>query len=248
MLLKIKSIHLPIIDSTNTWVKEHLDDLDPEILTCVFADQQTKGRGRFARKWNSPKGVNIYATYYFSLPSTEMRLHNLGQLLSLSAASVLKTYGFHAQIKWPNDLYLSEKKLGGILCEVIKTKGRFNVILGIGLNVNMEANALKSLDQAATSLKVEAEKSFEIESIIDDLTREFNQDLSKYKDVGFKGFLKEYESLLAFSKGLLTFYSHEGTFEGTFDSITEEGFMKLRLTNGEIKTLISGDVSKKAID
>ena len=244
MSLEIKSIHLPIIDSTNNWVKEHLNELDPKMLTCVTADEQTCGRGRFRRKWESSKGGNIYATYYFCSPLSNSKLHSLGQLLSLVATQVLITLGFNPKIKWPNDLLIGDKKLGGILCEVIKTKEHYEIILGIGLNVNMAREDLDKLGQAATSLAAEKGQSFKIAEIVMDLTREFNQVLVIYQKEGFKPFLREYEKHLVFGKETLTFYDANQKYEGTFDSINEEGFMNLKLANGDIKTLISGDVSK----
>ncbi len=245
MSLKIKSIHLPTIDSTNNWVKKHLNELDPKMLTCVTADEQSSGRGRFRRKWESKKGGGIYATYYFSSPLNNSKQHNLGQLLSLVTVQVLIKLGFNPKIKWPNDLLIDNKKLGGVLCEIIKNKEYYAVILGIGVNVNISREDLNHLDQAATSLSAEKGGPFKIGKIVIDLTRKFNQVLEIYQKEGFKPFLKEYENHLVFGTEPLTFYNAKQKYEGTFDSINEEGFMNLKLTNGDIKMLISGDISKK---
>ncbi len=85
----INYIHFDTIDSTNTWTKKNAANLDPNQLTCITALEQTAGRGRFFRKWLSPKGQNIYATLYFCLPIGCPYLINLGQILSLSCISVL---------------------------------------------------------------------------------------------------------------------------------------------------------------
>src|SRR5690348_7786351 len=114
---KIHYIHFDTIDSTNTWAKQHASSLDPEVLTCITTQAQTAGRGRFSRKWISPKGKNICATLYFTVPQDYPHVANLAQLLSLSCVQVLKSRGFDPQIKWPNDILLEKKKVGGVLCE-----------------------------------------------------------------------------------------------------------------------------------
>src|SRR5690242_2426664 len=95
--MKVKNIyyiHFDSIDSTNTWTKKNAATLDPDQLTCVTALEQTAGRGRFFRKWLSPKGQNIYASFFFCLPADCPYIINLGQVLSLSCITVLKKKGF----------------------------------------------------------------------------------------------------------------------------------------------------------
>jgi len=111
----ISYIHFDTIDSTNTWAKNNAKTLDPDQITCITALEQTAGRGRWLRKWISPKGQNIYATIYFCLSKNCKQLSNVGQILSLSCAKVLKSKGFLPQIKWPNDLLLEKKKVAGVL-------------------------------------------------------------------------------------------------------------------------------------
>src|SRR6185312_12605733 len=107
------------IDSTNTWTKQNTATLDPDLLTCITATEQTAGRGRFRRRWVSGRGENITATFFFTVAKDSPILANVGQVLSLSCAHVLEQHGFSPQIKWPNDLFISGKKMAGILCETV---------------------------------------------------------------------------------------------------------------------------------
>src|SRR5579883_912370 len=110
----IHTLHFTSIDSINTWAKQHAHELDPKALTCITADEQTTGRGQRDKTWFSPVG-NLYMTFFFVLPQDFHFTSNLGQIFALSAAKVLKDFGFSPALKWPNDILLKEKKAGGIL-------------------------------------------------------------------------------------------------------------------------------------
>ena len=111
--------------------------LDAKQVTRVTAAHQTAGKGQFNRKWVSSKGQNICVTYFFSLNKTAHRLSNLAQLMSLSITKLLKAHEMTSQIKWPNDILVDQKKIAGVLCEVIDLKEDYGVILGAGININM---------------------------------------------------------------------------------------------------------------
>lgn len=147
-----------VTDSTNDQAHRLAEEGAPE-GTVVIADSQTCGKGRMDRKWLSPAGLNIYSSIIlkpdldpaFSAPLTIMA--------GVAAAELLSSYCPRSvQIKWPNDLLINDKKVGGILTEM-KTSGdkiKF-VILGIGLNINMSRNDFPLLlRNIATSLRDEA--------------------------------------------------------------------------------------------
>ena len=106
--MKIHYVHLDSVDSTNTWVKSHLNELST--LTCITAEEQTAGRGRVKRHWVSPRGENIYATLYLTVPLGAGYLANVGQIMAFACAKVLRGIGFEAQLKWPNESLFTEKK------------------------------------------------------------------------------------------------------------------------------------------
>ncbi|OGN59059.1 MAG: biotin--[acetyl-CoA-carboxylase] ligase [Chlamydiae bacterium RIFCSPLOWO2_12_FULL_49_12] len=193
----IEYIHFDTIDSTNNWVKKHALQLDPCRITCITALEQTAGRGRWNRTWFSPKEQNIYATIYFCIPKESPYLENIPQVLALSCAQMLRKKGFLAKIKWPNDVLVDGKKIAGILCETVALKEETGVVLGIGINVNMQEELLKTIDQPATSLAQLSGRTWNLEQTLSLLLESFLKSLTILQQEGLPPFLKFFEALLA---------------------------------------------------
>lgn len=192
----INYIHFDVIDSTNSWAKKNAAILERDGFTCITAAEQTKGRGSYGKKWISPKGLGIHATLFFCLSNDFTPLSSLTQVLSISCALVLKDKGFDARIKWPNDVFISGKKVAGILCESIDLGEVLGIALGIGINVNMTQEILKTIDQPATSLSQLSTHTWKLEQILDPLLFQFINDLETLKDKGFLPFQETYDQLL----------------------------------------------------
>ncbi len=238
--MKIHYIHLDTIDSTNNWTKSHLEELSP--FTCVTAQEQTAGRGRFQRHWVSPRGENIYATLYFTVPLGSGYLCNLGQLMAFACAKVLRGIGFQAQIKWPNDILIQGKKIAGVLTETVTQGDNIGVIIGIGINVNMPSESLDSIDQPATSLFHLSKKKWDLTELIELLMTHFLLDLELLKKSGFAAFQAPFENILAYKGEHITCRDGAQTIQGICHAITPDGRLQLLLPSGEIKTLMAGEV------
>ena len=243
-LKNVSYIHFDTIDSTNTWTKKNADGLDPHQLTCITALEQTAGRGRFFRKWLSPKGQNIYATLYFCLPLGCPYLINLGQILSLSCISVLKKKGFCPEVKWPNDILLDHKKVAGILCETVSFEDRIGIVLGIGINVNMSKELLDMIDQPATSLAQLSGQTWTLEQILEPICKQFIIDLDRLQKQGFEPFRDEYETLLAFKGESITCNDGMQTLKGICHSVNRDGRLNLLLSDGTMTTLNAGELKR----
>lgn len=241
-LKSIYYIHFDTIDSTNTWTKNHAHELDPTQMTCVTAQEQTAGKGRWNRRWVSPKSLNIYATLYFCLPRSFPYLHNLGQILSLSCATVLKDKGFSPLLKWPNDLLLNRKKVAGILTELVVFDNTFGVVLGIGINTNMSEELLNTIDQPATSLLQLSGQTWTIEQILEPLLHQFLNNLDLLQEKGFVPFKEDYETILAFKGETIRCNDGVNTLSGICHSINDEGRLNLHLSTGEVLTLSAGEI------
>lgn len=239
----INYIHFDTIDSTNTWAKNNAHTLDPEQVTCITALEQTNGRGRWNRSWISPKGQNITATIFFCLPRSTEHVANLAQILSLSCAAILQKNGFSPQIKWPNDVLLNGKKIAGVLCETVSFEDRIGIVLGIGINVNMTDEFLKTIDQPATSLAQLSGHTWAFEQILEPLLQKFLEDLSLLQKKGFKPFRLRYEELLAFKGQMINCNNGEQKIQGICDSINNDGRLNLVLSSGERTILSAGEVS-----
>jgi BirA family transcriptional regulator, biotin operon repressor / biotin---[acetyl-CoA-carboxylase] ligase len=235
----IHKIRFDCIDSTHRWTKKNAEELDLDAVTCISADEQTQGTGQRGRNWISPPGCNIYLTLYFTLPKESGFLSNLGQLLSLSTAAVLRKKGCAVQIKWPNDLLIEKKKVAGVLCEVLLQETRVAIILSLGLNVNMDEKQLALVDQAASSLALLTKQHWDRDLLEDEIVREFLRNLPLLQTRGFAPFHEKYEELLAFKEETICCQEGFKRIEGICHGILPDGRLILLLPSGEKKFLSS---------
>jgi BirA family biotin operon repressor/biotin-[acetyl-CoA-carboxylase] ligase len=238
--MKIQYVHLDSVDSTNTWVKSHLAELSS--LTCVTAEEQTAGRGRFKRHWVSPRGENIYATLYLVVPLGSGYLANLGQIMSFACAKILRGIGFEAELKWPNDILIQGRKIAGVLTETVTKGEEIGVIIGIGINVNMPTASLEEIGVPATSLLQLSQKKWDLKELTELLMNHFLQDLEVLKKSGFAPFQAPFEKMLAYKGQEITCRDGTQTIKGICHSMTQDGRLELLLPSGEIKLLTSGEV------
>lgn len=241
--MQIKRHHFDSIQSTNTWVKEQLDQFDLKALTLVTAAEQTGGRGRFHRQWISPKDLNIYATFLFFIPTLRTDLGNIPQLLALSAAESLSPLTDKVRMKWPNDLVIGNKKLGGILCEVGQSRDFWGVITGIGININMPESLLQTIDRPATSILSETGAQHEIDPLIEQLADQFKRHIQQFLKEGFEPFFETIRSRMVHRlNDPLRFSDFKKTHEGLYKGLNPDGSMDLLLPDGTLKRCVSGEL------
>lgn len=114
--------------------------------TVVIAESQTAGQGRLGKPWFSPPGVNLYLSVLLKPPFHIHEAHVLTLMGSLAVADALEAQGVTAQVKWPNDVLVAGKKIAGVLSEVEAAEGHIgHLILGIGVNLNLERHTIDSL-------------------------------------------------------------------------------------------------------
>lgn len=235
--------HFASIDSTNTWVKQNAHTLRHDVVTLITAGTQTAGRGRFKRRWESPPEVNIYATYCIFLEKHRSDIGNLPQVLALSVVQVLEKFGFHPGLKWPNDIILSEKKTGGILCETVPFSDLICAALGIGLNVNMPLEILQKIDRPATSMLVEGNHFFDVGEVLNQLNLEFIPMLELFLEEGFHPFLELYRKQIIHKENdWIKFHDNRSIWEGQFAGINEDGSLNLMLATGENRRFLAGEI------
>ena len=178
------------ISSTNDYLLRKEKNKNKDIKICI-AEEQTKGRGRRGKSWISPKFKNIY----FSLNSYLKKedLSGLSIAVALSVSKVLTKINVMSLIKWPNDLLVGNKKICGILIETAKVGELTKVVIGIGINVNMEYSEL--IDQEWTSIKLEKKQSVDRNSIITEMINQLCITLNKFEQEEFDYFIKKFTSL-----------------------------------------------------
>ncbi len=232
-------IELDRIDSTNTYAKIHAPSFPPNTITCITANEQTAGRGRFGRPWLSPKDQNIYATFSFSLPTSG----SLAQLMAASLIAVLRTLGLSPLLKWPNDVLLNGKKLAGHLCETYTQSQITQIILGVGININMDAQTAAQIDQPVTSLFLETGILWDRRKILKDLQHQFEKDLDQFEREGLLPFCALLNETLAYKGEKIILREKDQTITGICHSIAPNGQLNLLQDNNTIHTLFSGDLS-----
>ena len=178
------------ISSTNDYLLRKEKNKNKDTKICI-AEEQTKGRGRRGKSWISPKFKNIY----FSLNSYLKKedLSGLSIAVALSVSEVLNKINVMSLIKWPNDLLVGNKKICGILIETAKVGELTKVVIGIGINVNMEYSEL--IDQEWTSIKLEKKQSVDRNSIITEMINQLCITLNNFEQKEFDYFLKKFTSL-----------------------------------------------------
>ena len=178
------------ISSTNDYLLRKEKNKNKDIKICI-AEEQTKGRGRRGKSWISPKFKNIY----FSLNSYLKKedLSGLSIAVALSVSEVLNKINVMSLIKWPNDLLVGNKKICGILIETAKVGELTKVVIGIGINVNMEYSEL--IDQEWTSIKLEKKQSVDRNSIITEMINQLCITLNKFEQEEFDYFINKFTSL-----------------------------------------------------
>ncbi len=158
--------HFKEINSTNIFAKENLEELSH--FDIISADLQTKGRGQFDRYWYSTDkgGGNCYITIVLK-PKSPENLDKLTQYASLKVGETLEKYGLEAQYKYPNDVLIKGRKISGILAQSVFCGSIFKgVIVGIGVNLNLDDEDFKQIDIPATSIFYETGKKVDKKEFI----------------------------------------------------------------------------------
>ncbi|MEZ5315159.1 MAG: biotin--[acetyl-CoA-carboxylase] ligase [Chlamydiales bacterium] len=173
--------HFESLISTNDWGKQKIHTFPPHALTLVTADYQERGRGQYGRRWISPKGDNLYASFCFFIDRDREEPLYFTYLLATSIIDCLKSFRLSCTLKWPNDLLVADKKIGGILCETKECSTKIGMIIGLGLNVNMSEEMFSKINQPATSLKCETKKVWKISRVLKKILLSFHKALNSSK-------------------------------------------------------------------
>ncbi len=225
------------LESTNDYL---IQFANPYKYSLCVAESQTKGRGRNLKKWQSPKYENIYMSLSFSTNHELKNFSSFSLVSALAVHNVLMKQNIFTEIKWPNDIYLNKKKVGGILIETF-ARGRENlIVVGIGLNVFMENNS--KIERDWTSLKLEFENiKIDRNEIISKIANEVLSLKSNFEKKGFNDFVKDFNNL-NFLKDKKVFLSNSISKEGTALDINSDGSLNVRIGN-KTKKVSSGEVS-----
>lgn len=173
-------IHFEEIDSTNTYAKNNIDILNN--YDVITADYQTNGRGRKDHQWISSAKTNLMATLVIKDKIEPTLIHQLTQVTAMSIVTLCKQYNIDAKIKWPNDIYVNDKKLAGILIETIFNPTLKGIVIGTGINV------IETSVDTATSLHANG-----CNLSIDQVLKQYLSCFEYYKNLFIQG---QYQNIL----------------------------------------------------
>ena len=208
----------------------------------VLADEQTHGRGRLGRPWFAPAGTCLLLSVLFRCAIPITGASQLTMLMALAASDAVEAVtGLRPELKWPNDVMLNERKVGGILSEMESSGQHLRwAAIGMGLNVNVDLSDNPDLAGSATSLKSilgnEVARGDLLVALLRGLSIRYSRLLKG------QGPLEEWQSRLGTLGRQVTAQIGEETVSGLADFVTAEGSLFLRLADGSRREVFAGDV------
>ncbi len=212
----------------------------------VFAEAQTKGRGRLGRKWVSAAGKGLW---FSVLLRPDLRPQEATQLTVAGATALARAVeaqtGLKTEIKWPNDLLVGGRKAAGILTELSAELDRIkHVVLGIGVDVNLTAAEFPAeLRKIATSLRIEAGRAIPRPELAVAILRELDHDYARIGAGKFAEVADEWESRCTTIGRQVAIQVGDREIRGRAESLGEDGALLLRTDHGHLERIIGGDVT-----
>jgi len=220
------------IDSTNRVARQ--SPLEPGQVSVVVSEQQNQGRGRLQRNWFSPFGKNIYCSIGLTKTIPPELVGNISILTGLALAQVLIDLGVkNVKLKWPNDLLVNSKKIGGILIESRPLAAdRFYFVIGFGLNLLMTKQDLQQISQPATSLLEIGLTRINKKQILMATIQSVFRAIKSYSGQNKTQVGQAFEQLDAFKKQLITLNTSQGQLKGINLGIDKFAALKLETADG----------------
>ena len=229
------------VDSTNTRMVAAAQS--STVDGCVWlAELQTAGRGRRGRRWLTPFARNIALTLGFAADQSPSQLGGLSLAVGLAVAHLLQSEGAgDAAVKWPNDIYIGDAKVGGVLIEVVTRAAACDCIIGIGLNLDLPENARTGIDQKVTDLKAQGinpNRNLFAAALVSRVVDAAN----RFKQEGFAPMRTAYDALhLCHGKPVHVIQGNQ-THTGQALGVTATGALRVR-SGGQTREFTGGEVS-----
>ncbi|MFL1527897.1 bifunctional biotin--[acetyl-CoA-carboxylase] ligase/biotin operon repressor BirA [Pseudomonas sp. O230] len=213
----------------------------------VLAERQTSGRGRRGRKWASPFAENIYYSLVLRIDGGMRQLEGLSLVVGLAVMQTLRALGVSdAGLKWPNDILVGQKKLAGILLELVGDPADVcHVVLGIGINVNMHMT--DEIDQQWTSLRLESGRTFDRNQLVAQLGQMLQVYLSRHQVDGFSAIQEEWERNHLWQGRAVSLIAGVNHIDGEVLGVDSQGALRLKV-GGVEKVFSGGELSLRLRD
>lgn len=211
----------------------------------VIAETQTGGKGRVGRRWESPSGVNLYASVILRPDVAPSNAHELTFVSAVAVAeAVASLTGARPEVKWPNDILIDGRKAAGILLEMSSETDRVNfVVAGIGLNVNSRSQ-MYSEDVGARAISLSEKTGMLLDRA--EVARRVFTSIDKwyriYFEKGFASVLGEWRGYFSSVGAEVRVASFGKILEGVCVGVGSDGALLLKTRSGAVERIVAGDV------
>lgn len=213
----------------------------------VLAERQVSGRGRRGRKWVSPFAENLYYSLVLRIDGGMRQLEGLSLVVGLAVMQALRNFGVSsAGLKWPNDVLVANKKVAGILLELVGDPADVcHVVLGIGINVNMQK--ADEVDQQWTSIRLESGNSIDRNALVGELSAQLNSYIQRHQLKGFSTLRVEWEANHLWQDRSVSLIAGSSQIDGVVVGIDSQGALRLKV-DGVEKVFSGGELSLRLRD
>ena len=243
-------IYLDNIDSTNNYAKKAAEEPFKE-GTVVIAEEQSAGKGRLGKYWVSPRGKGIWMSIMLKPDIMPADAPKLTIVAAYAVANALwSCCGLEARVKWPNDIVAGGKKLCGILTEMSAEEDEIKyVVIGIGINANLEVDDFgPEVSSIATSVSIEKGRNISRKALVASVLEEFEKVYKDFATTGsIKFFLEEYKNKSAVLGKEIRVINRKEEITGLAVDISEKGHLLVRLGDGSLREVMSGEVSVRGL-
>lgn len=232
------------IASTNSFLLDHITELKNGDV-CV-AEYQSAGRGRRGRTWVSPYGHHLYFSLFWTFPQGMAQAMGLSLVVACTLVEVLKSFGVeNIGVKWPNDIYLDNKKLAGILIEMSgQADSLCQLIIGVGVNMAMSEEQGKGIDQPWSDLSELVDMPDKTALVIA-LQKQLKRDIQLFEREGLAAFKTRWQAADLFYGREIRLLMGEKSVEGICRGVDEQGAVLLETADG-VQVFIGGEISLRA--
>ena len=241
-----RTVHLySEVGSTNSMALE-LAKKNEADGTIVLAEGQNQGKGRRGRAWFSPPGLNLYFSLILHPRCSANRIPWLGLAAGVALAEATgRAAARSAHVKWPNDVLLSGKKVAGILLEqVIQGMKSEAVVLGVGINVNIQQDEFPAeLVHRATSLRIESGRVVNRARFLNQVLASMEHWYDIFLKSSYDEIREKYLGLFSLLGQRIRVTRGQGVMEGKVRGLARDGGLVLECDNGEKRILHAGDIS-----
>ncbi|AIC22772.1 Biotin operon repressor [Pseudomonas chlororaphis subsp. aureofaciens] len=234
------------IDSTNAEALRAVERGVPAPF-LVLAERQTAGRGRRGRKWVSPFAENVYYSLVLRIDGGVRQLEGLSLVVGLAVMQTLREFGVAgAGLKWPNDVLVGRKKIAGILLELVGDPADVcHVVLGVGINVNMQKT--DEVDQQWTSMRLESGKQVDRNQLVARLSMMLRAYLERHQAQGFSSIQEEWEQNHLWQGNAVSLIAGVNKIDGVVMGIDQQGALRLEV-DGVERVYSGGELSLRLRD